>query len=256
MEEAVGICKLRLFLKLAAQVEPDSTKDNLGIERCRHRFNISCQENTLVAEATYDEVKRAVTSTLDFDNAIGNDRRQACRPPADFDKFRQLQTKATVQFPPPTSWKLQKRLNALEDELNPPPRTGNTPSRYTRTRRLTQVGEVPPAVSIGSSSFTASSIAAALMPSSAIRRMSKRVKVNEYRITNYKTIDSGNLYALCLERSGALLATTGYMGVIVPLSGFSTERMLSYQEFLWNRFNSLALRFTVATPIPRFFSTA
>ena len=32
MEEAVEICKLRLFLKLAAQVEPDTTRDNLGIE--------------------------------------------------------------------------------------------------------------------------------------------------------------------------------------------------------------------------------
>ena len=28
-----------------------------------------------------------------------------------------------------------------------------------------------------------------------------------------------------------------------PLSGFSTERMLSYQEFVWSRFNSLALSF-------------
>ncbi|MBI3849912.1 MAG: hypothetical protein HY298_06425 [Verrucomicrobia bacterium] len=32
MEEAVEICKLRLFLKLAAQVEPDAARDNLGIE--------------------------------------------------------------------------------------------------------------------------------------------------------------------------------------------------------------------------------
>ena len=39
MEEAVEICKLRLFLKLAAQVEPDSTRDNLGIEpSARHRL--------------------------------------------------------------------------------------------------------------------------------------------------------------------------------------------------------------------------
>jgi hypothetical protein len=50
MEEAVEICKLRLFLKLAAQVEPDTTKDNLGIEALatpssvtlpRRRFNVA-----------------------------------------------------------------------------------------------------------------------------------------------------------------------------------------------------------------------
>jgi len=28
----VEICKLRLFLKLAAQVEPDTSRENLGIE--------------------------------------------------------------------------------------------------------------------------------------------------------------------------------------------------------------------------------
>ena len=32
MDEAIEICKLRLFLKLAAQVEPDLSHANLGIE--------------------------------------------------------------------------------------------------------------------------------------------------------------------------------------------------------------------------------
>ncbi len=69
MEEAVEICKLRLFLKLAAQVEPDAAKDNLGIEPLPDiDFNIRAG-NTLVGYATYNEVKRAVTSKLDFDNA-------------------------------------------------------------------------------------------------------------------------------------------------------------------------------------------
>ena len=59
MEEAVEICKLRLFLKLAAQVEPDATKDNLGIEPLPDiDFNIRAG-NTLVGYATYDEVNAA-----------------------------------------------------------------------------------------------------------------------------------------------------------------------------------------------------
>jgi hypothetical protein len=70
MEEAVEICKLRLFLILAAQVEPDYTSDNLGIEPLPDiDFNIRAG-NTLVGYATYDEVKRAVTSKLDFNDAI------------------------------------------------------------------------------------------------------------------------------------------------------------------------------------------
>ena len=59
MEEAVEICKLRLFLKLAAQVEPDADKDNFGIEPLPDiDFNIRAG-NTLVGYATADEVRRA-----------------------------------------------------------------------------------------------------------------------------------------------------------------------------------------------------
>ena len=57
MEEATEICKLRLFLKLAAQIEPDAAKDNLGIEPLPDiDFNIRAG-NTLVGYATADEVK-------------------------------------------------------------------------------------------------------------------------------------------------------------------------------------------------------
>jgi len=70
MEEAVEICKLRLFLKLAAQVEPDDTKNNFGIEPLPDiDFNIRAG-NTLVGFATYEEVKKALTYKMDFDNAL------------------------------------------------------------------------------------------------------------------------------------------------------------------------------------------
>ena len=60
MEEAVEICKLRLFLKLAAQVDPRPDKDNLGIEPLPDiDFNIRAG-NTLVGYATADEVRRCM----------------------------------------------------------------------------------------------------------------------------------------------------------------------------------------------------
>ena len=63
MEEAVEICKLRLFLKLAAQVDPDQKHDNLGIEPLPDiDFNIRAG-NTLVGYANYDEVKRVVAGS-------------------------------------------------------------------------------------------------------------------------------------------------------------------------------------------------
>src|SRR5271165_980724 len=61
MEEAVEICKLRLFLKLGAQVEPDTTKPNLGVEPLPDiDFNIRCG-NTLVGYTSSDEVRRCMT---------------------------------------------------------------------------------------------------------------------------------------------------------------------------------------------------
>ena len=119
MEEAVEICKLRLFLKLAAQVEPDGAHDNLGIEPLPDLdFNIRAG-NTLVGYANYDEVKRAATSKLDFDNAMGKIAVKAADLQQTFDKFRLLQTEGDGSVPAADKLELKKRLNALEDELTP-----------------------------------------------------------------------------------------------------------------------------------------
>jgi len=118
MEEAVEICKLRLFLKLASQVEPDAARDNLGIEPLPDiDFNIRAG-NTLIGYATYDEVKRAITSGLDFDNAMGKIAVKAADLQQTFDKFRQLQTEGDGAVPAAHKLELQKRLKALEHELN------------------------------------------------------------------------------------------------------------------------------------------
>ena len=118
MEEAVEICKLRLFLKLAAQVDPRPDKDNLGIEPLPDiDFNIRAG-NTLVGYVTYDEVKRAVTSTLDFDSAMEKIAVKAADLQQTFDKFRQLQTEGDGSVPAADKQELQKRLKALADELN------------------------------------------------------------------------------------------------------------------------------------------
>ena len=117
MEEAVEICKLRLFLKLAAQVEPDGAHDNLGIEPLPDiDFNIRAG-NTLVGYANYDEVKRTATSKLDFDNAMGKIAVKATDLQQTFDKFRLLQTEGDGSVPAADKLELKKRLNALEDEL-------------------------------------------------------------------------------------------------------------------------------------------
>ena len=77
MEEAIEICKLRLFLKMVAQVDDVHNIEPLpDID-----FNIQAG-NTLVGYATYDDVNRAVTENkIDFDNVMNEieEKGRGCR---------------------------------------------------------------------------------------------------------------------------------------------------------------------------------
>ena len=99
MEEAVEICKLRLFLKLAAQVDPEGSHDNLGIEPLPDiDFNIRAG-NTLVGYASYDEVRRSATSKLDFENTMESISRKAAKLQEAFDTFRARQVEGDGSVP-------------------------------------------------------------------------------------------------------------------------------------------------------------
>src|SRR5260370_29946834 len=88
MEEAVEICKLRLFLQLVAQVEKVKHLEPLpDID-----FNIRAG-NSLVGFASVDEVKKTLEGNLGFEQKVV-DRiiDDAERGDAAFKMFRQMQT--------------------------------------------------------------------------------------------------------------------------------------------------------------------
>ena len=127
MEEAVEICKLRLFLKLAAQVEPDARKDNLGIEPLPDiDFNIRAG-NTLVGYATADEVRRCMKELgggqmkLMDEEELGGFARfnTRCADVEDaFRKFRSYQLAGDSSVPPEHKAELRRRLQTLGGELD------------------------------------------------------------------------------------------------------------------------------------------
>jgi len=239
MEEAVEICKLRLFLKLAAQVEPDAARDNLGIEPLPDiDFNIRAG-NTLVGYATYDEVKRAITSGLDFDNAMEKIAVKAADLQQTFDKFRQLQTEGDGSIPAAHKQELQKRLKALEDELNRH-LAGEYGVKVSDKAAYAQwVKSHQPFhwfiqfygilngggfdVIIGNPPYVEY----------------KDVK-DSYRVHGFQTLECGDLYAFTMERAYRLLQKGGRVGLIVPVSifcvdGFKTLQTLSLTklEAVW-----------------------
>jgi hypothetical protein len=240
MEEAVEICKLRLFLKLAAQVEPDTTRSNLGIEPLPDiDFNIR-PGNTLVGYATYDEVKGAITSTLDFDNSMEKISVKAADLQQTFDAFRQRQVEGDGSVPTEHKQEVRQRLKALEDELNgylageygikvPSPTgrgtkgEGDAYAKWLKSHQpfhwfvefygIMNWGGFD--VIIGNPPWK---------EYAAVRK--------DYAVKNYSVERSGNLYALCSERSLQLTTPHGYFSFIVQLPMVSSSRMVTLRQCL------------------------
>lgn len=118
MEEAVEICKLRLFLKLAAQVEPDERHENFGVEPLPDiDFNIR-SGNALVGFSTMDSVRRSVEGSLDFDSSAERISTKAADLQEAMNRFRASQTAVGV-VPASEGKKVLKELHAvLREELD------------------------------------------------------------------------------------------------------------------------------------------
>jgi hypothetical protein len=238
MEEAVEICKLRLFLKLAAQVEPDAAKENLGIEPLPDiDFNIRAG-NTLVGYATADEVKRCMKELgggqmklLSGDDLASYERFLDRLQIADaaWRSFRQQQTELGGRVTVEDKSELKSKLKSLEDELN----------RYLAGDYGVKAGDKVAYAKwikthqsfhwfvefFGIVSNGGFDVIIGNPPYLEIREIN-------YTLKNYACLDSGAIHAMCIERSARLLHKNGCMSMIVPLSLPSTQRMEVVQQLL------------------------
>lgn len=245
MEEAVEICKLRLFLKLAAQVEPDAARENLGIEPLPDiDFNIRAG-NTLVGYATAAEVRRCMKELgggqmklLDEED-MGSFARFNTRC-ADveqaFTKFRQLQTEGDGSVPVTDKLELQKRLKVLEEELNRHLAgeygvKANDKVSYAKWLKSHQpfhwfiqfygiLNNGGFDVIIGNPPYVVNT--------------PEKVRYG-IREDHFVTYPSKNLYAYVFERSLQLGDSNAVIGMIVQMTALSAEKMSSLQDLLFNR---------------------
>lgn len=242
MEEAVEICKLRLFLKLAAQVDPDQKHENLGIEPLPDiDFNIRAG-NTLVGYATYADVKKALTSKLDLDNSLETITKSAADLQQTFNAFRARQIEGDGSVPAQDKIALRKRLTILEAELNRHLAAGYGVSAanaaaYAKWHKshepfhwfiefhgIMQGGGFD--IVVGNPPYVAASKARKL-----------------YDVRGFRTHAASDIYAWVLERSSALLGKAGRSGMIVPLSlsfsaDFDGTRQLLFSDYAANWFSS------------------
>ncbi|MDE2716279.1 MAG: Eco57I restriction-modification methylase domain-containing protein [Chloroflexota bacterium] len=244
MDEAVEICKLRLFLKLVAQlanyeqIEPLPDID----------FNVRAG-NALVGFSSLEAVRRAMTVTAEgqYRASSDEDRAAVARIESDarraalaYDAFRTRQTALHGRPTATDKEELRARLGRLDGELN----------RYL-------------AAEYGVSLDNAEALARwrathcpfhwfvefyGIMDSGGFDvvignppYVEYRKVREDYRIRGFLTESCGNLYAFVMERCKEIMSRQGSISMIVPLSGHSTRRMTPLVNRFYRTFSSLHL---------------
>ena len=233
MEEAVEICKLRLFLKLVAQLESyDQIEPLPDID-----FNIRAG-NTLVGFASLEEVKQALSADMVKQLALPDIAERAEIADRAFRKFRDMQIDRGMDASALAKAKsdLRERLDGLRAELDRylageyGVRTDDE-AAYGRWRHSHQpfhwfvefhgiMHNGGFGVIIGNPPY--------------VRYPSKNVPYSLEGL-GYRTLPTKNLYGLVFERSVSLARLTSPVCLIVQLTSLSSEKLSSLQEILLDR---------------------
>jgi hypothetical protein len=224
VEEATEICKLRLFLKLAAQIDDVNHIEPLpDID-----FNIKAG-NTLVGIVDIEKDSIGL-----FVHSIKNEILELSKKLSQF-RANQLtfgeQIAKKFEFYQKQKKEIDEILASLNTKINQKQKDDYNVSYddfiknykpfnwYVEFNEIIKNGGFD--VIIGNPPYVEYS----------------KVK-NQYKIKGYKTESCGNLYAFVVERSLNLLKNDGRFGMIVPISITNTRRMSPLREIL-NKESSL-----------------
>lgn len=235
MEEAVEICKLRLFLKLAAQVRTvDEIEPLPDID-----FNIRAG-NSLVGFTSLDSVREAMTRQPNGQVRMLYAREQAALKKIEeqaetadrqFQLFRQMQTEKGMRPSDIASAKaeLRKRLDVLRLELDrylareygidldnatafKKWRTSHQPFHwFVEFYGVMHAGGFD--ATIGNPPYL-------------------EVREVSYALRNFQCLETGAIHAMFIEQATFVARRAGAISMIVPLSIVSTQRMKAVQELL------------------------
>lgn len=240
MPEAVEICKLRLFLKLAAQVEDVDKMEPLpDID-----FNIRAG-NTLVGFANREDVRRASvqTQTAQVRLPFGEEQDAMARidiKAADvqqlFDMFRQRQLENDGAVPTGDKDRLNRDLGELSGELDRylageyGINQGNYPKKQVLEVKFQEWRK-------SHQPFHWFSEFYGIIKSGGFDVIIGNPPYLEFREADYipqnlRCNDTGAIHAMCIDRSCHILQPKGCTSMIVPMALVSTQRMEIVQDIL------------------------
>ena len=240
MVEATEIAKLRLFLKMVAVVEVDRRADNLGLDPLPDiDFNIRCG-NTLVGYANEKELDRDLSDSQgsfeimlaneEFKTKIDEEMQKVAKV---FDVFKRLQLVQELNMAEFKQAKhdLQERLAKLNDLLNHRLFQASGQADYDKWLASHQpfnwLAEFYQIIH-DNGGFDV------IIGNPPYVEYSDVCKT--YTIGNCQTKSCGNLYAYVMERSKEISNEKSFIGMIVPLSGHSTERMSPLVKNFYQKF--------------------
>ena len=263
-EAAVEICKLRLFLKLVAQLERyDQIEPLPDID-----FNVRAG-NTLVGFTSLDAVRQAMTVLPNGQHrqvfpedqaALDRINEEAEIASAAFNQFRWQQTMLGGDVTSADKQTLRDRLRNLADELDRYLATeyGIDPSNPTKhntgSAKAPKCDKLPGKHNAyqcwrtshqpfhwlvefyGVMSKGGFDVVIGNPPYVEYSKVRK-----EYQVNGFETVGCGNLYAMVIERSYTCLRQRGRFGMIVQLSYSCTDRMEPIQKLCLSRSGGLWL---------------
>lgn len=245
MPDAVEICKLRLFLKLVAQVDADPNHKNYGLEPLPDiDFNIRAG-NTLVGFANEKEVYQAFQGAeqqrLAFDDRADEFKWKAGETARIYEQFRLQQIKEGGEVTADDKANLQAKLFELSDELNRfiAHEYGIDEIKYPQNFVQFLKSHQPFHWYSEFYSIIADGGFDVIIGNPPYVEYSKIRSIYSILPNTLNTIDCGNLYAFIMERSLLILRESGKLGFIVPISLTCTQRMATLQTILTGNSSNL-----------------
>lgn len=229
MDEAVEICKLRLFLKLAAELErADQIEPLPDID-----FNIRAG-NSLIGYASIADIEQAVKAAgFDFEDRATKIQDAAEGLSRALDEFRAQQTRPNHHIDASHKADYRHRLEAIGSQLDrflakdygvDPGDPSAKPAKFQAWKESHRpfhwLIEFYGIVSSGGFDVVVGN-----PPYLETREV-------DYLPRGFATADTKAVHAIFIERSAQLLAADGGISMILPMSLVSTQRMKSVQQII------------------------